>query len=520
MKYRLFWGIALFALSATIAFAQTSPETNAEFIPPDYVQLAMSSPDYQVTAGDIYTLTYVAGTAPVAYRIAVDTTYQIRISNLAVINAAGQTFKQLKTQVESIVAKNYPMSGVQFVLVAPALFAVQVKGEVKTAGEQTARALQRLSSFVSENNLTSPSPLQNVSNSAKADYLESNLTPYSSLRNVSVTSASGKTATYDLFQATRFGDLTQDPYVRPGDIITVKRIDRVVTISGAVERPGSYQLLRGENLRKLVSYYAAGLAPRADASRTELLRSVNAARDSWNKLFLSQTEIDADYPLEHLDAVTIPSTGDLLPVVFIEGAVSASRNVDSTDASTVFEHADGASLSNKLAVRFAEGENYAVLARRIRDWFSPAADTDNTYISRHGSRIFLNLTPMLYDPTYRSEHLVEANDTLVVPFRQYFVTVAGAVHTPGRYPYVPDRTWEYYVGLAGGLVKERNSRESINIRTTNGERLRKIDSILPETMITANTNGGLYYFNQYAPLFTAVLSVVLSAVSINASLGK
>ncbi len=495
MKHRLFWGIALFALSATIAFAQTQL-TNSEFIPPDYVQLAMSSPDYQVTAGDVYTLTYAAGTEPVAYRIAVDSTYQIRISNLAVINATGQTFKQLKTQVESIVAKNYPMSGVQFVLAAPALFTIQVKGEVTAAGEHSARVLQRLSNFVSGGNLT----------------------PYSSLRNVSVTSASGKTAVYDLFQATRFGDLTQNPYVRPGDIITVKRIDRVVTISGAVERPGSYQLLRGENLRKLVSYYAAGLAPRADASRTELLRSVNAAQDSWNKLFLSQAEIDADYPLEHLDAVTIPSTGDLLPVVFIEGAVSASRNVDSTDASTVFEHADGASLSNKLAVRFAEGENYAVLARRIRDWFSPAADTDNTYISRHGSRIFLNLTPMLYDPTYRSEHLVEANDTLVVPFRQYFVTVAGAVYAPGRYPYVPDRTWEYYVGLAGGLVKERNSRESINIRTANGERLRKIDTILPETMITANTNSGLYYFNQYAPMFTAVLSVVLSAVSINASL--
>ena len=62
----------------------------------------------------------------------------------------------------------------------------------------------------------------------------------------------------------------------------------------------------------------------------------------------------------------------------------------------------------------------------------------------------MDLSPMLYDAAFYSDQTVQENDVLVVPFKQYFVSVAGAVLKPGRYPYVPDRTYDYYIGLAGG----------------------------------------------------------------------
>ena len=69
------------------------------------VQMAMSNPDYLVTPGDIYSLNYAAGTTPVSYAISVDTTYKIRVSNLAVLDAKGKTFVELKKEVENIVTK-------------------------------------------------------------------------------------------------------------------------------------------------------------------------------------------------------------------------------------------------------------------------------------------------------------------------------------------------------------------------------------------------------------------------------
>jgi hypothetical protein len=88
------------------------------------------------------------------------------------------------------------------------------------------------------------------------------------------------------------------------------------------------------------------------------------------------------------------------------------------------------------------------------------------------------------------------------------------VALPGRYPYIPDRNWEYYVALAGGFVRERNSREAVVIKDIGGRTLGKTDAITPETTITAQTNAGLYYFNQYAPIVTTLLSIVTAFVSV------
>jgi protein involved in polysaccharide export with SLBB domain len=94
------------------------------------------------------------------------------------------------------------------------------------------------------------------------------------------------------------------------------------------------------------------------------------------------------------------------------------------------------------------------------------------------------------------------------------VTVAGAVAMPDRYPYIPDRSWEYYIALAGGFVKERNSRNAVEIKDMSGKTLQKNDPITPETTITARTNAGLHYFNQYAPIVTTFLSIITTFVSV------
>ena len=122
---------------------------------------------------------------------------------------------------------------------------------------------------------------------------------------------------------------------------------------------------------------------------------------------------------------------------------------------------------------------------------------------------------MLYDSSYRSTYFVKENDVLIIPFRQYFVTVAGAVAIPGRYPYIPDRSWDYYVALAGGFNVDKNARSSVINQEITGRRLNKSDVITPESIITAKTNSFLYYFNQYAPIITTTLSLILTSITLS-----
>jgi protein involved in polysaccharide export with SLBB domain len=442
-------------------------------------QIARSNPDYLVTAGDVYTLAYNANGVPVTYTIAVDSSYRVRISNLGIINAAGRTFRQLKADAETIVSNNYPLSGVQLVLTQPGLFRVFVKGEVQTATEISTWAMARLSS------------------------LTGHMTAYASNRDITIKSSNGQVRNYDLFKANRLGDLRQNPYLRPDDEITFNRFERLITIEGAVERPGNYQILTGENLMDVIETYGAGLTPLADPSRIEIVRYVNSDSPSGDKIALGEAEVAANYPLENYDSIFIPTVVSLRPVFFIEGAIKNTN-----------EDATGAAASFREVVTFNSGETYSSVVRRNTRWFTAESDTANAYIERGSQRIPINLNRILYDVNFREEIPIEDNDLLIVPFRQYFVTVAGAVAVPGRYPYIPDRNWEYYVSLAGGFVPERNSAARVEIQDYNGKTLQKTDLIGPETTITAATNHWLYYFNQVAPVVTTLLSIGSTILSI------
>ena len=450
-------------------------------------RLAMSEPGYLVTAGDIYTLSFAAGAAPATYSITIDSTYQARIANLGLIDCAGLTYLQLKQQVIDLVQRNYPMAGAQFVIARPTSFMVTITGEVVETVERSAWALTRLSM------LAAPE-----------------FTDYSSLRNVQVVSSSGRVRTYDLFKARRDGDLSQDPYLRPGDKVVVQRIDRLVTIEGEVERPGTYDLLKGENLKALIEYYGNGLTPIADPTRIELLRQLSGKEGAGEKLYLGKGDIEADFELLCYDAITVSSSEELLPVVFVEGAVQQVLEG---------ETADDPNVSTRISANFNEGEDYAFFLRRNSGWFSAISDLENAYVRRGDEFIPININEMLYDASVYSNIRIEPFDTLIVPFKQYFVTVSGSVNTPGRYPYIPGRKWRYYIDLAGGIVKTQNSRESVIITDLDGNALSKLDAITPESSIEVKTNSPLYYFNRIAPVVTSILSIVSTTISILAVTG-
>jgi protein involved in polysaccharide export with SLBB domain len=115
-----------------------------------------------------------------------------------------------------------------------------ITGEVNTSREMPLGSLVRLSSLLLD------------------------LTERASSRFVTVTSSGGAVVNCDLFLARRFGDMSQDPYIFPGDIIRVLPMERTVGIFGKVYRPGNYELLPDDDLERLVSYYAGGRVGEVD----------------------------------------------------------------------------------------------------------------------------------------------------------------------------------------------------------------------------------------------------------------
>lgn len=471
----------LFALDKT-----TDDEEISEVANKFNSRIANASSEYLVTCGDVYQLNFAIGSNPISYTILVDSTYTIKIANLGSVNGAGKTFLQLKKQVEEIVNRNYPMGGVQFLIKSPSIFNIVIKGEVSKTQERQVWALDRLSSVFSGIALTEKA----------------------STRFVKVTSKDGKEKVYDLFKYDRYGDFGSNPYLRPDDTVEIIQHKRIASVDGCVKREGVYELEDGENLKALIEKYADGLGDRADFSRLNIRRSHDVTETNKIKIFLSENDIKNDFELFDMDEFSIATLDSLEKKFYIEGAVGTGEEKEELTA------------SNKFALSFYMGDDYGDYIRANKQMFSTISDLKNAYIIRGTEIIPVNIENILYEKTSKTGIKIEPYDILRIPFRQFFVTVAGSVVNPGRYPYIPDRTYEYYIGLAGGFNRSQNSMKSVSIVDINNNKVDKKAVIEPETTITANANSFTYYFNTYAPIVTTALTAVSTVVTIIAVFGN
>ena len=322
------------------------------------------------------------------------------------------------------------------------------------------------------------------------------LTRYSSVRDVKVISEDGTEKVYDLFKAERYGDLSQDPFLRPGEKILVSELSYMVTIQGEVKRPGSYQLLPDEGLAELLEVYALGFSEKANPSRLGLIRYQSDKDPVGEKIQFDYTKFP-NLPLRLYDIVTVPSIQELLPVVWFEGAIGVTTAGASPET------------SQRAAYTYMPGETVAQAALANRKLFSAVSDISKAYLLRtDGSKLAVDLGRFIYNYELNGDVELKPGDTIIVPFRQFFVSVSGAVKSPGRYPYIPDRTWEYYVGLAGGFDTDRNANQKLMIYDANSNKVAFSGRVIqPEDNIEAASNSFLYGFGKVSAILTTILSV-------------
>jgi len=449
--------------------------------------LSLSAEDYPVTPGDTYQLTYITAGSPITTLTVVASDYTTNLGVLGNIDAEGLTFLDLKEQIEQKILRAYPDSSPSITIVSNGQFRVFIKGEVTNADYAKAWGLTLLSQVIE-------------------DYL----TPYASIRDVMVISKSGQGKKFDLFKAIRFGERDQDPYVLPGDTVVVSKRDRAIRLSGAVRREGVYQPLANEELEELIEYYGDGFTEIADRSRIRLQRLItenNKIAESF--VFDLGQGFSETIELRDLDTITVPEKTEYMPVIFVEGAIRSESDLHSNNSNDklIEEY-------NKLIIQFAEGETlYSVLKDR-QEQIDPNADLANAYVIRkHSAGIIpVNLETLLYSYKPQDDFSLEAYDRLVIPPRRYTVLVTGGVIDRGQYPYLPNKTYRYYVDLAGGVDPESGNLNAVRITDRDNNRISIDLYIDPESRIHVPYSFS-YYFLKYFPIAvssaTAIYYIVL-----------
>jgi len=79
---------------------------------------------------------------------------------------------------------------------------------------------------------------------------------------------------------------------------------------------------------------------------------------------------------------------------------------------------------------------------------------------------------------------------------------------------VPDRTYRYYLELAGGIDPERSANGKVTIVDSAGKKLKRDAVIKPGDRIFVKSNDFTYNFNRYFPVITAGVGLVTTILTL------
>jgi protein involved in polysaccharide export with SLBB domain len=408
---------------------------------------------YLCGPGDVLELNFW-GVQNFKQRVVIDVEGRAFVPRVGSFDLKGKTLTEARRALRESVARYYRLS-FDVTLAEPRTFLVQVVDDVVRPGSYPARAVDRVATLVSR---------------------AGGFGPNASRRRVEIRRRDGSVRTADLLLYALSGDLEHNPYLLDGDVVRVPFEELAASITGAVNRPGHYELVTTRDLAELVEV-AGGLSPKA----TRLLPITVVRRGEADREDLQQFQLgDGKLPavaIHREDRVRIPEVEELQQSVVVVGAFAGAVPVGTAPARSSESGAPGErstapeEVSATRRLPFVKGDTVRTLLERVRG-VGPLADLAGAYIARNGQPIPVDLYKLVMLRDLSADRPIELGDTLVIPFKRRNVVVEGAVLAPGSYPYNPAFGVEQYLSLAGGASRNSQGVESVTIVSPNGETTR------------------------------------------------
>lgn len=391
---------------------------------------------YICGSGDTFELNFW-GQQNFRLKVSADLEGRLFISKVGFVDVAGKTLAAVRSDVSKRVRGNYPGLRFELTLVAPRSFLVHVAANVAKAGAYSANPLERVSAVLTR---------------------AGGMTAAGSHRRIEVRHRNGTSDTADLVLYEITGDTKYNPYVLDGDVIYVPFVSVEATVSGAVRRPGTYELVKTKDLAELFEL-AGGFS-------SSVVRSLPIRVVHRNK---AQQETALDLPFKGDVAPNRPLEDD--DRVIVSGSDQVQRTVQLLGAVVGADPLDNATTSKRLP--FIEGDTVMSLIDRAGGIKAPG-DLRRAYISRPkvnaaAEVIPVDLDALLVRRDFHADKAVQMGDTIVVPPMQYSIRVEGAVGRPGLYPYNPNFGIAEYIAHAGGRTRSARDLDETRLIDGNGK---------------------------------------------------
>ncbi len=265
-----------------------------------------------------------------------------------------------------------------------------------------------------------------------------------SVRNIQLIRAGEQPKQIDVYEYLFNPSVQSEFYLQENDYIHVPIAERIVTISGAIKKSFKYELVKGENLKKLIEY-AGGFTDNAYKGNLRILRFINE----------EETIIDLDYrEIENTEQDFQLLSGDVIQVRTIPNIYkNYVEVVGAVDFPGRFELTSTMKISD-------------LVERAVLNEY---AKTDIAFIQRYNSDRTVNferidLSSIISNTSSNENFNLRPKDKLIIFTQSTYVdnanfSVLGAVRDPVTLPYSIGKEIKVYdaILLASGLKPDATS---------------------------------------------------------------
>jgi protein involved in polysaccharide export with SLBB domain len=451
-------------------------------------------PDYRLGPGDQVDVQLTTRLEVTRLQVIVDPEGSISLPPAGQVNVNGATVLEAQQRVNQELRRLFRFTDAVLSLSTPRCFEIIITGEVERPGATQASAMRRVHEVI---------------------VLSGGVTPRGSVRFVELYPRTGGRRTIDLLRFELNGDLEQNPLVEQGLRIHVPPRSGYVTLSGAVRRPGTYELTRTGGLRDLLDL-TGGFSQGAAIARARLTRVGEEGRHETSDVDLPAVlKTQGDIALAPGDVLYVPPGGVLQDVVEVRGAFVGTQDSARTTV--------GGKPTIVQRFELAHGE-------RLRDLVvkaggpSPLADLRMATVERSGAGgprrlIPVDLQRLLVDKEEFQNIALENGDVLVLPATEDKVYVLGEVKQPGPLDFRSGVTVREYLAYAGGpTVRARFKNAMVTFRDGRSFTVAEAPPVEPGAIITV-PEVSVRWYQDYIAILSAVASVVTSYTGLYILLG-
>jgi protein involved in polysaccharide export with SLBB domain len=220
----------------------------------------------------------------------VDSRGRIELGQLGSIYVKGVPFDKAKVLIKTALSNNFNMSSnqVEISLAYSRSITVNIVGEVFKPGSYKIPALNTAFNAL----IAAGGP-----------------TDIGTLRNIQLRRNGKVIKTFDVYAYLQNPGSDDDFFLQDNDYLVIGTVGKLVSITGAVKRPMTYELLPNEELTQLIKY-TGGLNANAMASRSQVQRYISKNQRLLPVNLDSLAQLKLDFALQNGDAVTIGRVND------------------------------------------------------------------------------------------------------------------------------------------------------------------------------------------------------------------